>query len=56
MGAVVGLILLLPAVVAFVVDRCVRRRQTALLTARAVPYAPKPARGLDRADARVLSR
>ena len=48
-GAVVGLILLVPAVVAFVIDWSVRRRQKALLTARSVPYAPRPARGRDRA-------
>ena len=38
MGAVVGLVLLLPAVVAFIIDHRVRRRQQALLTARSVPY------------------
>ena len=32
---------------AFLVDRLVQRRQVALLTARAVPYAPKPKRGFD---------
>ncbi len=41
-GAVVGLILLMPAVVAFAVDRQVQKRQMALLSARAVPYQPKP--------------
>lgn len=49
MGAVVGLILLLPAVVAFAVDRIVQRRQAALLSARAVAYAPKPQGPIDRA-------
>jgi iron(III) transport system permease protein len=44
MGAVVGLILLAPVLVAFVVDAMVRRRQKALLTARSVPYQPRPAR------------
>ena len=39
MGAVVGLILLLPAVIAFLVDRIVQRRQSALLSSRAVAYA-----------------
>ena len=43
MGAVVGVVLLLPAVVAFVVDRMVQRKQVALLSSRAVPYVPKPA-------------
>lgn len=42
MGAVVGIILLVPAVLAFFVDRMVQRRQSAMLSARAVPYAPKP--------------
>lgn len=40
-GAVVGMILLVPAVMAFAVDRLVNRRQVALLSARAVPYLPK---------------
>ena len=42
MGAVVGMILLMPAVLAFVIDRFVQRRQFALLSARAVPLEPKP--------------
>jgi iron(III) transport system permease protein len=42
MGAVVGLILLVPAVLAFLVDRVVQSRQVALLSARAVPYEAKP--------------
>src|SRR5215212_699415 len=42
MGAVVGMILLVPAVLAFAVDRLNQRRQVALLSARAVPFAPKP--------------
>jgi iron(III) transport system permease protein len=41
MGAVVGMVLLVPAVLAFVIDRIVQRRQVALLSARAVPYEPK---------------
>jgi iron(III) transport system permease protein len=40
MGAVVGFVLLLPAVVAFGADRWVQHRQVALLTARAVPLVP----------------
>lgn len=43
MGAVVGLVLLVPAVFAFFVDRRVQKRQVALLSARAVLYEPKPA-------------
>ncbi|MFO1058641.1 MAG: putative 2-aminoethylphosphonate ABC transporter permease subunit [Dongiaceae bacterium] len=42
MGAVVGVLLLLPAAIAFTVDRMVSRRQVALLSARAVPYEPSP--------------
>ena len=42
MGAVVGLILLAPAILSFAVDRLVQRKQVALLSSRAVPLAPKP--------------
>ncbi|MCC2112567.1 MAG: putative 2-aminoethylphosphonate ABC transporter permease subunit, partial [Hyphomicrobiales bacterium] len=41
-GAVVGLILLIPAVISFAVDRYVRRKQVSQLSARAVPFQPKP--------------
>ncbi len=44
MGAVVSVILLIPAVIAFFVDRYVTARQVALLTARAVPYERSPTR------------
>lgn len=47
MGAVVGIILLVPAVLAFFVDRIVQRRQSAMLSARAVPYIPRPDRRRD---------
>jgi iron(III) transport system permease protein len=47
MGAVVSVILLVPAIFAFIVDRAVRRRQVALLSARAVPYQPTPQRLFD---------
>ena len=47
MGAVVGIILLVPAVLAFFVDRAVQRRQSAMLSARAVPYSPRPDRRRD---------
>ena len=46
-GAVVGLLLLTPAVLTFGVDWLVQRKQTAMLSARAIPYAPKPSRGFD---------
>ncbi len=42
MGAVVGFVLLVPAVLAFAVDRFTQRKQVALLSARAVPLTPKP--------------
>lgn len=48
-GAVVGLLLLFPAVLTFGIDWLVSRKQTAMLSARAVPYRPKPARGFDAA-------
>jgi iron(III) transport system permease protein len=47
MGAVVGVVLLLPALLSFVVDRLVARRQVAQLSARAVPFEPKPRAGRD---------
>ncbi len=47
MGAVVGMVLLAPAALAFLVDRVVQRKQVALLTARAVPLIPKPKLGRD---------
>jgi iron(III) transport system permease protein len=48
-GAVVGLLLLLPAVAAFGIDALVQRKQSAMLGARAVPYRPSPSRGFDAA-------
>ena len=42
-GAVVALLLLAPAVLTFAVDHWVSRKQTALLSARAVPYRPQRA-------------
>ena len=49
MGAVVGFILLVPAVLAFAVDRLTHRRQVALLSARAVPLVPARQPTLDAA-------
>ena len=40
-GAVVALLLLAPAVLTFSVDRLIASKQTAMLTARALPYRPK---------------
>jgi iron(III) transport system permease protein len=42
MGAVVSVILLVPAILAFVIDRQVQKKQVSLLSARSVPYQPKP--------------
>lgn len=42
-GAVVALLLLAPAVLTFAVDHLVQRKQTAMLSARAVPYRPRRA-------------
>ncbi len=47
MGAVVSVVLLVPAALAFLVDRLAQRRQVALLSARAVPYVPRPNRRFD---------
>ena len=46
-GAVVAMFLLAPALITFFVDRVVQRKQTSMLTARAVPYSPKKSRGFD---------
>jgi iron(III) transport system permease protein len=46
-GAVVALLLLAPAFVTFGVDHFVQRKQTAMLSARAVPYRPKRAPDFD---------
>jgi len=50
-GAVVALLLLTPAVLTFGIDYLVQRRQTAMLTARAVALVPHPSRGFDMAMA-----
>src|SRR3546814_16461674 len=47
MGAVVSVVLLFPAMLAFAVDRIVQRRQVAALSARSVPYQPKPTHRFD---------
>jgi iron(III) transport system permease protein len=48
MGAVVGFVLLIPAVLSFAVERRVRRRQAAALSARATPHRPEPVALRDR--------
>lgn len=49
MGAVVGIILLLPAVLSFAVDRITSRKQNASISSKAVPYVIKPHRASDAA-------
>jgi iron(III) transport system permease protein len=48
-GAVVSLVLLVPVLIAFVVDWTMQGRQRAHFSARAVPYTPRPSRGFDTA-------
>jgi len=50
-GAVVGIMLLVPVFITYIVDLLVQRRQMAQLTSRSVPYSPKRARGFDAAMA-----
>ena len=42
-GAVVGLLLLTPALLTFAIDWLIQRKQTSMLSARAVPYRPSSA-------------
>ncbi len=42
MGATISVFLLIPSVLAFVIDRLVQRRQTALVSAKSVPLQSKP--------------
>ncbi len=42
MGATISVFLLLPTVFAFIIDRILQRRQTALVSAKSVPLQPKP--------------
>lgn len=41
MGATISIILLIPAIISFIADRIVQRRQVVAMTARSVPFAPK---------------
>jgi len=50
-GAVVGIMLLVPVFITYIVDLLVQRRQMAQLTSRSVPYSPKRARAFDAAMA-----
>lgn len=47
-GAVISILMLIPAAFAFIIDRRVRRRQAATLTSRAVPFVPTPSAFRDR--------
>ena len=47
MGAVVSVVLLIPALLAFSIDRIVRKKQVAQLSARSVPYQAKPHKQFD---------
>ncbi len=48
MGAVVSVVLLIPTVIAFIVDRIAQRRQVAMIAAKSVPLIPKPDKLKDR--------
>ena len=48
MGAVVSVVLVIPAIFAFAIDRLVQSKQVALLSARSVPYQPSPNAKADR--------
>ena len=47
MGAVVGIILLFPAVLSFIVDRITSQKQSAAISAKSVPYQIKPHKARD---------
>ena len=47
MGAVVGVILLIPTLAAFVLDRIIQKRQVALIAAKSVPMVPRPHKLVD---------
>ena len=47
MGAVVSVVLLIPALFAFSIDRVVQKKQVAQLSAQSVPYEPKPHKRFD---------
>ncbi|WP_078499424.1 putative 2-aminoethylphosphonate ABC transporter permease subunit [Paenibacillus selenitireducens] len=48
MGATVGLVLILPAILAFAVDRYLERKQKSVVSAKAVPFQLKRRPGRDR--------
>ncbi|MEB8388176.1 putative 2-aminoethylphosphonate ABC transporter permease subunit [Rhodobacteraceae bacterium KMM 6894] len=48
MGAVVSVVLVIPAILAFAIDRLVQSKQVASLSARSVPFQPSPNKKTDR--------
>lgn len=48
MGAVIGIILTIPAVAAFIVDRIVERKQQSMVSVKSTSYVIRPHRGRDR--------
>ena len=48
MGAVVSVVLIIPAIFAFALDRYVQSKQVATLSARSVPFQPSPDAKMDR--------
>jgi len=48
MGAVVSMVLVFPALIAFAVDRMVQRKQVAILTSRSVVHEPNESKTFDR--------
>ncbi|MCG8552794.1 MAG: ABC transporter permease subunit, partial [Desulfobacterales bacterium] len=47
MGAVVSVVLLIPTMIAFMVDRVIQGRQAAMIASKSVPLIPKPNRRTD---------
>ncbi len=47
MGATISIILLIPAIMSFIADRIVQRRQVVAMTARSEPFTPKRKWGTD---------
>lgn len=47
MGAVVSVVLLIPAVAAFLIDMQVKKRQRSAMSSQSVPYAPRKDRWID---------
>lgn len=48
MGSVVSVVLLIPTVIAFVMDRITQRKQVSLIAAKSVPLIPQPQKPRDR--------